>query len=218
MKSVVLGFCLTLLANFTFAQDVCDELMKFSNPAKFAKRSVRMTTKLSMMNQTQIMERDKDGNIYQLIKMDMGGQKMEVESIIIGVKQYMKTNGGEWEVKDVDTKDLEALKMAAENGHLQFFKNCKKLANENIDGKNYRVYEADFDAAKMQEFLKTKEMGDQQAQAMAMMSAMQMHMKLFIDDKNDPSRMSVKMAMMGQDINMEAVSEFDAVVKIVAPK
>jgi hypothetical protein len=218
MKSIVLGFCLTLLCNLTFAQDVCDELMKISVNANNAKRSMRMTTKLSMMNQTQTMERDKDGNMYQLVKMDMGGQKMEVESITIGVKQYMKTNGGDWEVKDIDAKELEAIKMTAENGQLQFLKNCKKLANETIDGKNYRVYEADFDAAKMQEFLKTKEMGDQQAQAMAMMSAMQMHMKLFIDEKNDPSRMSVKMAMMGQDINMEAVTEYDAVVKIVAPK
>jgi lipopolysaccharide export LptBFGC system permease protein LptF len=218
MKSIVLGFCLTVLANLTFAQDVCDELMKFSVNANNAKRSLRSTTKLSMMNQTQIMERDKDGNMYQSVKMDMGGQKMEMETIVIGSKQFTKTNGGDWEVKDVDTKDLEAIKMSAENGQLQFFKNCKKLGNENIDGKNYRVYEADFDAVKMQEFLKTKELGEQQAQAMAMMSAMQMHMKIFIDDKNDPSRMSVKMAMMGQDIDMEAISEYDAVVKIVAPK
>jgi hypothetical protein len=86
-----------------------------------------------------------------------------------------------------------------------------------VDGKNYRVYDADFDGEKMMEYLKTKDLGEQQNQAMAMMGAMQMHMKIFVDDKNDPSRMKVKMAMMGQDIDMDSTSEYDADVKITAP-
>jgi hypothetical protein len=217
MKSIVLGFCLTLLANATFAQDICDELMKIAANPKNVTRSMRSTTKISMMNQTTIMEKDKEGNIHQMVSMDMGGQKMEMEMIVIGTKQYSKAQGADWEVKEMDEKEKEAMKMTAQNSQMQFFKNCKKLGNETVDGKNYRVYDADFDGEKMMEYLKTKDLGEQQNQAMAMMGGMQMHMKIFVDDKNDPSRMKVKMAMMGQDIDMDSTSEYDADVKITAP-
>ena len=52
---------------------------------------------------------------------------------------------------------------------------------------------------------------------MAMMAAMQMKMKIFIDDNNDISRMNIKMSMGGQEMNMDLISEYDVTVKIVAP-
>jgi hypothetical protein len=222
MKSLLLIFCLALSTHFLIAQDVCSELMKFSSYEKNNNRTMRMTSKTSMMGQTQIMERDKEGNMYQIMKMEMGTQKMQIETITLGSTMYTNQDGKEWQTRELDSIQLATMKNQWKNNQLQYFKNCEKKDNETIDGKTYSVYKAEFDVNQMQEMMKTQkslseEEKQRMEQMMAAMNAMQMKMTMFINDKNDLKITKTNMSMQGKDFEMIMIFEYDINVKVSPP-
>jgi hypothetical protein len=221
MKSLLLILSLAI-TNFCFAQDVCSELMKFSSYEKNNNRTMRMTSKSSMMGQTQIMERDKDGNMYQIMKMEMGDQKMQMETITLGSTMYSNQNGKEWQTRELDSMQLATMKNQWKNNQLQYFKNCAKQDNETIDGKTYRVYKAEFDVNQMQEMMKnSKSLTEEERQAMeqmmTLMSSMEMKMTMFINDKDDVELTKTNMSMQGKEIEMNMRFEYDINVKVSPP-
>lgn len=221
MKSLLLIFTLTI-TNFCFAQDVCSELMKFSSYEKNNNRTMRMTSKSSMMGQTQIVERDKDGNMYQIMKMEMGDQKMQIETITLGSTMYTNQNGKEWQTRELDSMQLATMKNQWKNNQLQYFKNCEKKDNETIDGKTYRVYTAEFDVNQMQETMKnSKSLTEEEKQAMEQMmtamSAMQMKMTMFINDKDDLELTKTNMSVQGKSFEMNMIFEYDINIKVSPP-
>jgi hypothetical protein len=222
MKSLLLIFSLALSTHFLIAQDICTELMKFSSYEKNINRSMRMTSKASMANQTQIMERDKEGNMYQIVKMEMGTQKMQMETITLGSTMFTNQNGKEWVKRELDSAQLNSMKNQWKNNQLQFFKNCEKKGNDTIDGKIYRVYKAELDIVQMQEnFRNSKSLTDEEKQAMeqtlSTMSNMQMNMTMFINDKDDVERSKTKISVQGQDIEMNVTYEYDIKVTVSPP-
>jgi hypothetical protein len=222
MKSLLIIFSLAISTNFLMAQDVCSELMKFSSYEKNNSRTMRMTSKTSMMGQTQIMERDKDGNMYQIMKMEMGDQKMQMETITLGSTMYTNQNGKEWQTRELDSMQLATMKNQWKNNQLQYFKNCEKKDNETIDGKTYRVYTAEFDVNLMQETMKnskslTKEEKQAMEQMMTAMSAMQMKMTMFINEKDDLELTKTNMSMQGKDFEMNMTFEYDINIKVSPP-
>jgi hypothetical protein len=221
MKSLLLILSLAI-TNFCFAQDVCSELMKFSSYEKNNNRTMRMTSKSSMMGQTQIMERDKDGNMYQIMKMEMGDQKMQIETITLGTTMYTNQNGKEWQTRELDSMQLATMKNQWKNNQLQYFKNCEKKENETLDGKKYRVYTAEFDVNQMQEMMKnSKSLTEEEKQAMEQMmtamSAMQMKMTMFINEKDDLEITKTNMSMQGKDFEMNMTFEYDIKIKVSPP-
>jgi hypothetical protein len=222
MKSLLLIFSLALTTNFLIAQDVCAELMKFSSYEKNNNRTMRMTSKSSMMGQTQIMERDKEGNMYQIMKMEMGDQKMQMETITLGSTMYTNQNGKEWQTRELDSMQLATIKNQWKNNQLQYFKNCEKKENETIDGKAYRVYKAEFDVNQMQEMMKnskslTEEERQSMEQMMTLMSSMEMKMTMFINGKDDVELTKTNMSMQGKEIEMNMRFEYDINVKVLPP-
>jgi hypothetical protein len=222
MKSLLLIFCLTLSNYVLIAQDVCSELMKFSSFEKNNNRTMRMTSKTSMMGQSQIMERDKDGNMYQIMKMEMGDQKMQIESITLGSIMYTSQNGKEWQTRELDSMQLATTKNQWKNNQLNYFKNCEKKENETIEGKTFRVYYAEFDVNQMQEMMKTsKSLTEEEKQAMerttATMSAMQMKMTMYINDNDDLAMSKTNMSMQGKDFEMIMTFEYDLKITVSPP-
>jgi hypothetical protein len=222
MKSLLLIFSLAISTNLLMAQDVCSELMKFSSYEKNNSRTMRMTSKTSMMGQTQIMERDKEGNMYQIMKMEMGDQKMQMETITLGSTMYTNQNGKEWQTRELDSMQLATMKNQWKNNQLQYFKNCVKKDNETIDGKKYRVYTAEFDVNQMQETMKnSKSLTEEEKQAMEQMmtamSAMQMKMTMFINEKDDLELSKTNMSMQGKDFEMNMTFEYDINIKVLPP-
>jgi hypothetical protein len=222
MKSLLIIFSLAFSTQFLIAQDVCAELMKFSSYEKNINRSMRMTSKASMANQIQIMERDKEGNMYQIIKMEMGTQKVRMETITLGSTMYTNQNAKEWIKRELDSAQLNSMKNQWKNNQLQYYKNCEKKNNDTIDGKIYRVYNAELDINQMQENIKnSKSMSDEEKQgmeqAMSAMSNMQMSMTLFVNDKDDVERSKTRMSIQGQEIESNVTYEYDVKVTVSPP-
>jgi hypothetical protein len=187
--------------------------MKFNNYNKNINRVYRMTSKTEAIGQTQVMEKDAKGNIHMNMSMAMNGMSMDM--ILVGQTMYMKQNEGDWQIKPMDSVQVATMKKQWQSGQLQFFKNCQKLDNEKLEGKEYRVYSGDFDPDKM------KEMMSKSAEKIPNMDAiakMEMKMTFYVNDKDDLELCKMKMDMMGQSIETEMAYEYDIQIEpIVAP-
>lgn len=203
-----------LFSTSIFAQDVCADIMKFNDYNKNVNRTYRMTSKTEAMGQTQVMEKDVNGNIHMNMSMAMNGMTMDM--ILVGQTMYMKQNDGDWQTKPMDSAQVTTMKKQWQNGQLQFFKNCKKLDNEKLEGKEFRVYSGEFDPEKM------KEMMSKSAEKIPNMDAiakMEMKMTFYVNDKDDLERCKMKMDMMGQTFETEMAYEYDIqIAPIVAPE
>jgi hypothetical protein len=216
MKKVLFLFLAFFLTTSMFAQDVCADIMKFNDYKKNTNRTSRMTSKTEAMNQTQVMEKDSKGNVHTTMTMAMPGNSMTMDMILIGETMYMKQNDGDWQTKPMDSAQVTAIKKQWQNGQLQFFKNCQKLDNEQLDGKNYRVFSGDFDPEKMKEMMSQS---GEKAPNMDMLAQMEMKMKFYINDKDDLAHCTMKMAVMGQSFETVMDYEYDiAIAPIVAPE
>jgi hypothetical protein len=208
-KFLLLSFAL-LFSTAVLAQDACAELMKFNDYKKNVNRTYRMTSKMEKMGQTQIMEKDKAGNVHQTMTMSMMGQNMKVESVIIGKTIYTKKNDEAWEVQQMDSTQIDNIKSQWQNGQLQFFKNCQKLPNEG----DYKVYSGDFDPEKMTELMSKSSKPMPNAEVM---KQMEMKMTFYINSKDDLEKMKLNMNMMGQSFESDMVYEYDIPVTVETP-
>jgi hypothetical protein len=214
MQKTLLFSCILCLSTVLNAQDVCGELMKFNDFKKNVTREYRMTSTTAAMGQTLVMEHAKDGSIHQTISMEMGGQKMKIESIIIGTMMYMKKNDEDWTSNPLDSAQIASIKSQWENGQLQFFKNCKKLDNETIEGKTYRVYTGAFDAEAMKKMMSS---GSTPMPNAEMYSKMDMNMTFYINAKDDLEKTNLNIKYMGQSFDSEMTYEYDVPVAVVCP-
>ena len=214
MKKTLLICLALLLTQAIIAQDACAELMKFNDYQKNVNRTYRMTSKTPAVNQVQVVERDKNGNIHQTLSMDMPGQSMKIESVIIGTTMYLKNNNEDWTSQPLDSMQIESIKSQWQNNQLQFYKNCKKLDDETVDGKKYRVYSGEFDPVKM------KEMMGKSLESMPnaeMMGNMEMKMIFYVNDKDDVEITKMNINVMGQSINSEMDFEYDMPITVTQP-
>lgn len=212
-KTLILCFT-AFITHLAMAQDACADLARFNNNAQKPERTYRMHSKTEGIGQEITIERDKKGHYRQTMSMDMMGQSMKMESIILDNMMYVKQNDAAWQPRSLDTAQIAAMKKQMENNQLPFSKNCQKLPNENIDGKNYRVYAADFDAQKMiDEMSKSKEPVPN-AEAL---KNMEMKMTLYINDKDDIAIAKISMQVMGRTINSNMDYEYDIPVNDITP-
>lgn len=212
-KTLILCFT-ALITHLAMAQDACTDLARFNNNAQKPERTYRMHSKTEGIGQEMTIERDKKGHYRQTMSMDMMGQSMKMESIILGNMMYVKQNDAAWQPRSLDTAQIAAMKKQMENNQLQFLKNCQKLPNENIDGKNYRVYAADFDGQKMfDEMSKSKE-PIPNAEAF---KSMEMKMTFYINDKDDIAIAKLSIQAMGRTINSNMDYEYDITVNDITP-
>lgn len=201
-----------LFSTSIFAQDVCADMMKFNDYNKNNKRTYRMTSKTEAIGQTQVMEKDEKGNIHMTMSMAV----MSMDMILIGQTIYMKQNDGDWQTKPMDSLQVATMKKQWQNGQLQFFKNCQKLDNEKLEGKDYRVYSGEFDPEKMKEMMSQS---SEQIPNMDAIAKMKMEMTFYVNDKDDLELCKMKMDMMGQSIETEMTYEYDIqIAPIVAPE
>jgi hypothetical protein len=214
MQKTLLFSCILCLSTVLNAQDVCGELMQLSSAKKNLTREYRMTSKTAAMGQTLVMEHAKDGNVHQTISMEMGGQKVKIESIIIGTMMYMKKNDEDWTSNPLDSAQIASIKSQWENGQLQFFKNCKKLDNQTIEGKTYRLYSGEFDAEAMKKMMSS---GSTPMPNADMYSKMEMNFIFYVNAKDDVEKTTLKMSMMGQTFDSEMTYEYDVPVAVVCP-
>lgn len=210
MKKLLLFSFALLFSTALLAQDACAELMKVNDYKKNVNRTYRMTSTMEKMGQTQIMEKDKAGNVHQTMTMSMMGQNMKVESVIVGKTIYTKKNEDAWEVQQMDSAQIDNIKSQWQNGQLQFFKNCQKLANEG----DYKVYSGDFDAEKMTELMSksSKPMPNMEA-----LKQMEMKMTFYVNTKDDLEKIKLNMNMMGQSFDSDMVYEYDIPVTVEIP-
>jgi hypothetical protein len=214
MKKILVLFCALLFSTLIMAQDACAELMSFNDYKKNANRTSRMISKTEKTGQTQTMERDKEGNIRQLMTVNARGQSMTVESIVVGSKMYVRKNDLDWQSPTLDSVQLAILKNKWQNNKVQFFKNCQKLDNETINGKTYRIYTGDFDGEKMKKVLSTtKDVPNLDAVA-----KMEMKMKFYINEKDDVEKTILNVSYQGQSYDSEMVFEYDMPLVVCVPE
>ena len=215
MKKTLLIYLALLLTSTIFGQDVCDELMKFNDYKKNVNRTYRMKSTTEGIGQSVTMECDGKGKIHQWMTMEMGGQSMKMESVIVDNTMYMNQNETGWQTQKLDSAQMQSIKSQWENNQLQFFKNCQKLENETVDGKKYRVYRGEYDGKKMLEMMGESAKNMPNAE---MMSKMEMKMTFYINDKNDVEITKMKMDMQGRIISTEMVYEYDLPITVNIPQ
>lgn len=214
MKKTLFILLSFLFTTSMFAQDVCADIMKFNDYNKNNNRTYRMTSKTESLGQTQVMEKDTKGNVHMTMTMAMNGMSMDM--LLIGQTMYMKQNDGDWQTKPMDSAQVTTMKKQWQNGQLQFFKNCQKLDNETLEGKEYRVYSGEFDPEKMKEMMSKSA---EKIPNMDALSKMEMKMTFYVNTKDDLERCKLKMDMMGQTFESEMTYEYDIqIAPIVAPE
>ncbi|MBL7814547.1 MAG: hypothetical protein JNL70_06040 [Saprospiraceae bacterium] len=213
-KSTLFSLILFLASqSLVFAQDVCEEMMKFNDYAKNHNRTSRMTMTMSPMGQTQITESDGKGRFHMTMAMETPMQ-LKMESVLTGNQLYTKKDDEDWKAQDLDSVQIASMKQKWQNNQLQFFKNCKKLDNETIGGQEYRVYSGDFDYEKMRDYMGQN---NEAQQSLAMLQNMDIKMTFYVNKKDDLERAKMKMNVQGMSIDADMVYEYDLPIVINIP-
>lgn len=213
MKKTGLLYIILFLSTLVSAQDACAELTVYNK--KNVKRAYRMTSTMEKMGTKTVMEQGKGGEIHTTTAMDFMGQKQNTETIIAGSIIYMKRNEGDWTKQAMDSAQIAQIKNQGADNLTQVYKNCKKLDNAVIEGKTFRVYSAEFDPDKMKELMDKS--SAQAQQTTEMMSQMNMKMLYYINEKDDISKTTMSMSMMGQSFDTDMVYEYDVPITITIP-